>query len=718
MPFARTEQSLIPQTQDKNTKHNTEPEKRITERRVQFTNPRQNKVMINNRIKNYCGLAVATLLLGGANLALADTADLTIQDFTADASGTGVEWGSSTVAWDGGVGDPVGSLAFTVTFGSGSDSPMVDYVCIAGGNPWYQPTRINFSTYTNIQFDIKWDPTSDITIAQFNDLSTWNSTMTNSLGQTIMQGWAGAGYMSGSVQGIDIELCGGPAGQRGPSIGTTNIPAGAATGWVHCSVPINPAMAQIDGANGVVFNKWINQQWGIANPAVARFWIDNVMLGGIHGPIPPPKVSLAPAHAGLNLFAGTSGGNDRENIRTALPASGTNYAWVGRGSTPVSYSFTITNYPSSANPYFMINAFLIPQPYDRPSGTNSTLGLESACDWNEATCIFMDFEEYNDGSGDWRFRYKTNSPGANGSYYSDVLAELRDYTGVLGTWTLTFSNNTSVTMTSPTGVSTNFTFSADKVSWFADTNGVALPLYYYVGCRGNGSGATTAAVLSDVKIHGSVDSFEDNFMTDTVLDTNKWNIAAAYAPSIQMVPTTPKPVYWVNWTLPANGYQLESSASLFGPWLASTQPTLAYAGVVTTLVSANEMPSVNQGYFRAAQLAATQLQVLLPGEVNAPGTVSGKTGTPSAQTVGNPFNLTINACDANWNIVQSVNDSVAITSSDTTAWLPPNTPLVNGTVTITGNFYFDASGTWTVTATDVPNPGTISAGTSTPITIP
>ena len=53
--------------------------------------------MKNNRIKNYCGLAAATLLLGGASLAFA-TDDLTIQDFTANANGTGVEWGSSTVA--------------------------------------------------------------------------------------------------------------------------------------------------------------------------------------------------------------------------------------------------------------------------------------------------------------------------------------------------------------------------------------------------------------------------------------------------------------------------------------------------------------------------------------------------------------------------------------------------------------------------------------------
>ena len=74
-------------------------------------------------------------------------------------------------------------------------------------------------------------------------------------------------------------------------------------------------------------------------------------------------------------------------------------------------------------------------------------------------------------------------------------------------------------------------------------------------------------------------------------------------------------------------------------------------------------------------------------------------------------------CDPTWHIVTS-SDTVAITSSDTTAVLPPDTALVNGTATIAGTFYFGSPGTWTVTATDVTNPGTISAGTSTPITVP
>ena len=689
----------------------------MAETGFQFNNPIQNKVMKNNRIKNYCGLAVATLLVGGASLTFAQTADLPISTFDAGTQGAqpdgcGFWYGSGSAGWDGTVGNPVGSLYIQTTFGPSSDTPLTEYICLPGDNLWY-PGKGTFtlSLYKSIEFDIRWDNTSTVTLGQFNDLSTWPQTNTPS--------WAPPGYLSGSTPGLEVDACYKGDGST-TFIAYTNIPSAATSGWVHVAIPIVSSTANIDPSIGIIFKKWINNNWAIQSAQTANFWIDNVMLQGTAGPPPPPTVSLAPAQPGLNLFAGTSGGNDRENIRTVS----TNLSWVGHGSTPVSYTFTITNYPGPSAPYFMINSFLIPVPYDRTAGTNGSVGGEASPDWNEATCIFMDFENYNDGSGDWRFRYKTNSPSSNGtsnSYYADMQVELHDTAaaGVLGTWTLTFVNNTNVTMThNDSGASTNFVFSPDKVSWWADNSGAPLPMYYYIGCRGQGSGAGLAAVLSRATIQGTVDTLNDNFLADTALDTNKWQVVAAYAPSIQLVPSIPKPVYWVNWTLPAAGYQLESSSALTGPWKTSVEPTLAFAGIIKTLVTASDLPSANAGYFRAAKLVATQLQVLLPGETSAPGTVSGKTGTPSAQTVGNPFNLTINACDANWNIVQSVNDSVAITSSDTSAWLPPNTPLVNGTVTITGNFYFGASGTWTVTATDVPNPGTISAGTSTPITIP
>src|SRR5205807_6309698 len=68
--------------------------------------------------------------------------------------------------------------------------------------------------------------------------------------------------------------------------------------------------------------------------------------------------------------------------------------------------------------------------------------------------------------------------------------------------------------------------------------------------------------------------------------------------------------------------------------------------------------------------AFTKLQILAPGETAAPGTPSGKTGSASAQTAGSAFSVTVNAVDANWNLMTNATDTIGITSSDNNAVLP------------------------------------------------
>src|SRR6185295_8719596 len=100
---------------------------------------------------------------------------------------------------------------------------------------------------------------------------------------------------------------------------------------------------------------------------------------------------------------------------------------------------------------------------------------------------------------------------------------------------------------------------------------------------------------------------------------------------------------------------------------------------------------VNPGVF-------AKLQVLAPGETAAPGTANGKTGTPAAQTAGTGFSVTVNAVDANWNLI-STNDTVAITTTDPNDVLPANAALVAGTRTFT--LTNRTAGSWTVTASNV-----------------
>jgi hypothetical protein len=112
----------------------------------------------------------------------------------------------------------------------------------------------------------------------------------------------------------------------------------------------------------------------------------------------------------------------------------------------------------------------------------------------------------------------------------------------------------------------------------------------------------------------------------------------------------------------------------------------------------------------------TKLQVLMPGEFPAPGTSTGKTGTPDPQQVGVQFSVIVNAVDANWNLAVTGGDAVHLSSSNGTATLSADGPLVNGTRTF--NAVFNTAGAFTITATDIDDatktPNTSPSTTVTP----
>src|SRR5206468_4004206 len=138
-------------------------------------------------------------------------------------------------------------------------------------------------------------------------------------------------------------------------------------------------------------------------------------------------------------------------------------------------------------------------------------------------------------------------------------------------------------------------------------------------------------------------------------------------------------------------------------------------GTLTASTSANV--TVNAG-------AVTKLQILLPGEVAAPGTATGKTAaTPTAQTAGTAIasGIVVNAVDANWNVVSSATPNVTISSTDSNATIADdngvtagNLTLVAGTRTLS-SFTFKTAGTRTVTATDAA--AALTASTSANVTI-
>src|SRR6185312_578100 len=121
--------------------------------------------------------------------------------------------------------------------------------------------------------------------------------------------------------------------------------------------------------------------------------------------------------------------------------------------------------------------------------------------------------------------------------------------------------------------------------------------------------------------------------------------------------------------------------------------------------------TVNPGSF-------TQLQILLPGQTVAPGTTSGYIGSPSVQYVNGAFNVTVNAVDQYFNLVNTITDTAAISSNDAKAILPTNAALVagTGTLSVTPETVSYNPATTTFTTSDSTN-NSINQGVSQPVEV-
>ena len=708
-----------------------------------------------NRFKQTLLAASATMglaLLAGT--AQASTTVLWTFDTAADVTSAWLSWwGGGTVTSDLTVGNPGGSMHI-----SGNSATDQNMFVIAGwypnanpdssGHTWWTSNPVDLTTYTNVEFDIKWDKANSTA-----EISALNAN--------------GDPYSGVALWYMDS------GNNAGNSIGTFPVPNAASNGWVHMNVPIpNTIGASAASSIGLAFKKYV----GSAAFGTVAFWIDNIKLDKADVPTPPPTLSgPAKALSGLNLLA-ASGPYNRESIQTK---SGLDESFLT--GTPT-YSFTIKKgVDGTAGAQFQNHIFLAPSP-----------GTESSPDWNEANCIFMDLEATTSGGTSWTFRYKTNCPGANnmaynngpvtsvtvtagGSGYSTAptvvftgvgsgayataqisdsgavtnvivntngtgyatapavsfvggggsgaaatanlnpygmgsLVTLNESNITTGTWTLSVTGGNKFTMTTPSGQTTNVVLDPTVAALFP------APLTAYFGCQaGNAAGVGQLSVLSEIKITGTANPLDDVFVNESVLNTNIWVKNAVDATGINVIPGGQQ---WVYWTLPAVGYSLQSGSSLttFADVTPSQQAQFgATYGALVPVVPGNQ-------FYRTIKRVATQLQVLMPGQTNAPGTTLGYVGTATPISLAAQglvtTTVTVNLCDAAWHIVSGT-DSITLTTSDTAAALPGAVSMVNGTATFSdpNGILFETPGTsTTVTAQDGSN-SSITNGTSAPFTV-
>ncbi|PYI88703.1 MAG: hypothetical protein DME26_03045, partial [Verrucomicrobia bacterium] len=318
--------------------------------------------------------------------------------------------------------------------------------------------------------------------------------------------------------------------------------------WVHYSFDV-PTTA--DQVHHLTFKLGENN---LTNTVIYN--VDNIRWTESTAVPPPPTVSLEKTEPGLNFVAASGGRYDRQSIATVANTFG----WIG-SSAPMSYSMTISKFPN-ATTYggYSAHFYLVP----------GLPGTEDAPDWNEPTCALISIHANANGTATMEYHYKTNAPGSNGKptldgtswqYFNPYATNgpvgwIGNVTGaaILGTWTVTFNQDTNITMKAPDGTTSSFVMPPEDAAQFAGQGTV-----YYGIVPGETANVGQKAILSRVEImSGATTLLEDNFSV-APLDSAVWNIRAV-SPAGGVALITANEPYYVWWTTPATGFTLQINA--------------------------------------------------------------------------------------------------------------------------------------------------------------
>jgi hypothetical protein len=331
----------------------------------------------------------------------------------------------------------------------------------------------------------------------------------------------------------------------------------------------------------------------------------SVALESAEPPPPPPvpTMTIQPSSPGLQLFS-TNGQYDRQTVRTTVPE----YSWVGANG-PVTYSVTIADYPATTDHQTVM--YLVPSG-SLPVTSNSP-------DWSEPICAVVYINSVATGGGNMRFAYKNHLRESNGmtghDYWTNDNGDV--YTGeedpplgaagtgmggslafvnssaMLGTWSVTFSDATTVELTAPDGSTATGTMLPETAALFAG------PLYVYFGTVPQTTGNIGySALFSQISISGVANPISESFtapIDPAVLEISASNPAGV----LQIIPAqTP---YWLRWTVPDTGYKPQQSATLTAtpPWQEVTATsTLLLRGEKWLLLPTTSLLDPKNAFFR------------------------------------------------------------------------------------------------------------------------
>jgi hypothetical protein len=356
-------------------------------------------------------------------------------------------------------------------------------------------------------------------------------------------------------------------------------------GWQH--IRVSPLTGVFTDIRAITLELYGGSQ--IDGPVT--FYVDNLKFTETNAPPAGPTLSVQRPILGLNLTP-ASGQYERQNIATI----GTQYSWVGRPD-PTRYSLTLTSYPDASHSGFQTHIFLVA----------GAPGTDSAPDYTQPNVIFLDIQGQGNGSAFAAFRYKTNEPAGNNFLYRNApnggtLGGVSS-PAATGTWSLTFSQDTNVTLTAPGGAVGNFILPPDAAALFA--GGVTV----YVGAQANSGGnlGQTVVVSKFEIVSGDQLLLDDDFPTLLSLEGSNWQVAAGTAGGVQLAGFDS--LFWLSWTIPDSGYFLQWTANLADssswaaagwtpPLIGSTKRILLHRYTDFPLAGIFYVPDPNRTFFR------------------------------------------------------------------------------------------------------------------------
>jgi hypothetical protein len=649
---------------------------------------------------------LALLLLG---FALAGQRAMAAEDFLippgavepgGDTNDTTVEWtlafggppgGSANITYIQGVSSEAnigGSLYFVIDCvggpaqGSSPSSPNLaiflsmtpGYLSGWLGNPGF--TYYDLSAYSSISFDIMIN--TDVSSNTDVPIAFWAQYSNDRLEP-----------LSNDGQNVDLN-----ASTDGFGMGLTDPGS-----WTHVSFPITPTLTQYGLVNGFGAYEWYNTS-SATPPAHLEFWIDNMRLAALTAPPPPPSLTVQKLpQTGLLLDSSLQDATFRHEVWTI-----NSYPWEGNSSagSPVTYSMNISSVPNPAvYSNWEANIFLAPtDDFSNPENNGTDVGWLQILDNSDGTATATMHWKTN-SAFDYAMLYNSEYGGQGGTNNTLAAGLLGTITApsMVGAWSISFTSDTNFTVSGPGGVSTNLAIPETWVQvWDADAAVGGPVAYAYFGDDSYTETNQGLMWLSSVSISGGI---SDNGITNNFtapLDPTAWGAASDTT-------VVPDPALFVEWTAPAAFYSLVAATNLDNPitWLDITNnPAEAitiyeeYNGF-HAIIPVADFPATNSTFFALNRSVAVALQVLMPGETNSPGAPTGKIGTPSVETVGTQFNVTVNALDLSGNIMTGCNDPVTLTSSDPTVGLVYAT-LTSGTITVPVTF--GTTGGQTLSVTD------------------